>query len=48
MSYHILTPALAEIREAAAFDEARLVGLGAGFLDELDAAIDRILQFPEA
>ena len=48
MTYRFLSPALGEIREAAAFYEERVPGLGADFLDELDAAIGRILQFPEA
>jgi len=48
MNYRFLTPALAEIREAAAFYEERVSGLGTDFLDEVDAAIERILEFPEA
>lgn len=48
MSYRFLRPALGEIREAAAFYESRATGLGADFLDEVDAAVDRILSFPEA
>jgi plasmid stabilization system protein ParE len=48
MTYRFLTPALAEIREAAEFYEERVSGLGADFLDEVDATIDRMLQFPEA
>ncbi|MEO5913364.1 MAG: type II toxin-antitoxin system RelE/ParE family toxin [Luteolibacter sp.] len=48
MTYRFLTPALAEVGEAAEFYEDRVTGLGADFLDEVDAAIDRILQFPEA
>ncbi|MCP5543339.1 MAG: type II toxin-antitoxin system RelE/ParE family toxin [Akkermansiaceae bacterium] len=48
MTYRFLTPALAEIREAAEFYEDRVSGLGADFLDEVDAAIDRMLHFPEA
>jgi plasmid stabilization system protein ParE len=46
--YRFLTPALAEVRESAEFYEERVSGLGADFLDEVDAAIDRMLQFPEA
>jgi hypothetical protein len=42
MNYRLLTPALAEIREAATFYE------GADFLDEVDAAVGCILEFPEA
>jgi len=48
MTYRFLSPALGEIREAATFYESRVSGLGADFLDELDAAIHRILEFPEA
>lgn len=48
MNYRFLTPALTEIREAAEFYDNRISGLGADFLDELDAAIERILSFPEA
>ena len=36
MNYRFLTPALAEIREAAAFYKERVPGLGADFLDEVD------------
>ncbi len=48
MTYRFLSPALAEIGESAEFYEERVSGLGADFLDEVDAAIDRILQLPEA
>ena len=48
MNFRFLTPALAEIREAAEFYENRVSGLGADFLDEVDATIERILSFPEA
>ncbi len=48
MIYRFLSPALEEVRDAAAFYEGRVSGLGADFLDELDSAIERILQFPEA
>lgn len=48
MNYRFLTPALAEIREAAAFYEERVPGLGADFLDEVDVTMERILVFPEA
>ena len=48
MTYRFLTPALAEIRESAVFYDDRVSGLGSDFLDEVDAAIDRILKFPEA
>lgn len=48
MSYRFLSPALAELAEAAEFYGERVPGLGADFVDEVDAAINRILQFPEA
>jgi len=48
MNYRFLLPALAEIREAATFYEGEVSGLGADFLDEVDAAMERILSFPEA
>jgi hypothetical protein len=48
MNYRFLTPALVEIREAATFYEGKVSGLGVDFLDEVDAAIERILSFPEA
>lgn len=48
MSYRFLSPALGEVSEAAAFYEGKVQGLGAEFLDEVDAAIARVLQFPEA
>ena len=48
MNYRFLTPALGEIREAATFYEGKVPGLGADFLDEVDATIERILNFPEA
>ena len=36
MTYRFLTPALAEIREAATFYEGRVSGLGTDFLDEVE------------
>ena len=45
MNFRFLTPALTEIREAAEFYDDRVSGLGADFLDEVDAAIERILNF---
>jgi plasmid stabilization system protein ParE len=48
VTYRFLSPAQEEIQEAAQFYDARVPGLGADFLEELDAAIQRILQFPEA
>ncbi len=48
MKYRLLTPALDEISDAAEFYDEQVPGLGADFIDELDAAITLILQFPEA
>ena len=48
MSCRFLTPALVEIRDAAQLYEARVSGLGADFMDEVDATIERIIEFPEA
>ena len=48
MNYRFLSPALVEIREAAAFYEERVAGLGTDFLDEVDATMERILGFPAA
>ncbi len=47
MTYRFLSPALTELREAAQYYEDRASGLGADFIAEADAAIDRILRFPE-
>jgi toxin ParE2 len=48
MTYRFLAPATWEIEEAAQYYNAQVAGLGADFLDELELAITRILQFPEA
>ncbi len=48
MTYRFLTPALEELAGAAEFYEERVSGLGADFIDEVDAAIERLLRFPEA
>jgi plasmid stabilization system protein ParE len=48
MTWRILSPALAEIAEAADYYEGKVPGLGRDFVEELDAAICRILQFPDA
>ncbi len=48
MTYRLLTPALVELSEAVNFYEARAPGLGGDFLGEFEAAVERILQFPEA
>lgn len=48
MNYRFLAPALAELRDTAEYYETQVAGLGADFLREIELAIDRILQFPEA
>ncbi len=48
MNYRFLTSALSELAEVADYYEENLPGLGADFIEEIDAAIARILQFPEA
>jgi hypothetical protein len=48
MTYRFLTPAIREIAEAAGYYDSRVPGLGADFLDEMESAIERILNFPEA
>ncbi len=48
MTWRILSPALAEIAEAAEYYKGKVRGLGGDFVEEVDAAICRILQFPDA
>ncbi|TSA31332.1 MAG: type II toxin-antitoxin system RelE/ParE family toxin [Verrucomicrobiaceae bacterium] len=48
MTWGFLSPALSEIAEAAEYYEGRVRGLGGDFVDEVDAAISRIRQFPDA
>ena len=48
MNYRFLTPALSELAEAADYYEEKVTGLGADFIDEVEAAISRIQQFPQA
>jgi toxin ParE1/3/4 len=48
VTHRFLSPAAEEIKEAAQFYDFRVQGLGADFLEELDSAIQRILQFPKA
>ena len=48
MNYRFLTPALSELNEAADYYEEKVTGLRADFIDEVEAAIARILQFPQA
>lgn len=47
MTYRLLSPALAEIAHAAEYYDREVPGLGADFIDELDAAIGRVVKFPE-
>ncbi len=48
MTWRFLSPALSEISEAAEYYEGKVPGLGGDFVEEVDAAIYRILQFPNA
>ena len=47
-SYRFTSAALAELRKATLYYEELENGLGAIFLDEIDAAIERILANPHA
>ena len=46
--YRFTSAALSELREATLYYEQAGSGLGATFLDEIDATLDRILRFPRA
>ena len=48
MLYRFLSPALKEITQAAEYYDARVSGLGGDFVDEVDVAIDLVLQYPAA
>ncbi len=48
MTYRFLSPVLTEISEAAEFYDEKVPGLGADFVQEVDATIARILDFPDA
>ena len=48
MKFRLLRPAWRELREAAKFYEDRVPGLGFDFLQEVRAAIRRILLHPAA
>ncbi len=48
MIYRFLSPAYQEIAEAARYYDLKVPGLGADFLEELESAIQRIIQFPNA
>jgi len=46
--YRFTSAALSELQEATAYYEQKENGLGAAFLDEIDATVERILRFPRA
>jgi plasmid stabilization system protein ParE len=46
--YRFTSAALSELQEATLYYEQQEKGLGVKFLDEIEAAIDRILRFPRA
>ncbi len=48
MKFRLLRPARQELRDAAKYYEDRVPGLGFGFLQEVRAAIRRIILHPEA
>jgi plasmid stabilization system protein ParE len=48
MKVLFLEPAQAELTEAVSYYNAQTEGLGFEFSDEVQAAIDRIIEFPEA
>ncbi|NLT69255.1 MAG: type II toxin-antitoxin system RelE/ParE family toxin [Verrucomicrobiaceae bacterium] len=48
MNFRFLSPALFELTEAAEYYETQVCGLGSDFLEEIDAAIERLLNFPKA
>lgn len=48
MKFRFLQPAERELREAVAYYDDQKSGLGDQFLDEVESAIERVLQFPYA
>lgn len=48
MNFRLLPPAAFEIGQAARYYESQVPGLGHDFIQELRAAIERIIQWPEA
>ena len=46
--YRFTSAALTELRQAILYYEQRENGLGAAFLDEIEATVNRILQNPAA
>jgi plasmid stabilization system protein ParE len=47
-SYRFTSAALIELKEATLHYEEQETGLGATFLDEIDAAVERVLANPHA
>jgi hypothetical protein len=47
-TYRFTSAALAELRQATLYYEQRKNGLGTAFLNEIEAALNRILQHPAA
>ncbi len=48
MNVRFLTPASFELTEAIDYYEGQRLGLGYEFLTEVESAIDKIVQFPNA
>jgi len=46
--YRFTSAALSELLEATVYYEQKETGLGAMFLDEIEATVDRIVRFPHA
>ena len=46
--FRFTSAALVELKEATLYYEQQETGLGAAFLDEIDAAVERILANPNA
>jgi plasmid stabilization system protein ParE len=46
--YRFTSSALTELRQAILYYEQRENGLGTAFLNEIEATLDRILQYPAA
>ena len=46
--YRFTSAALSELKEASLHYERKEHGIGAAFLDEIDATVERILRFPKA
>ncbi|MDT4969067.1 MAG: hypothetical protein QOJ64_3804 [Acidobacteriota bacterium] len=48
IGYRFLSPAEEEMNEAAVFYDAASKGLGHDFLDDVQQAIDRLCEYPQA